>query len=249
MASGLKKYVISLGLLAGLRLYILSKFGLTDFQAAAPGLSKVWIRPRTSDRNMFSDVLLDREYELPLEPPPKFIIDAGANVGYTSAFFATRYPAAQIVAIEPEESNFAQLQKNLLGLNRVTALKKGLWPRVAYLHIDNPDDVKSGFRLAESDMALPGSIEATTIPALMQQFGAEQIDICKIDIEGGECELLSDPDCDAWLSRTRMLIIELHDRFRPDSSAIVDRALARHPHTREHRGDNLIFRMLPQPNR
>lgn len=246
MASGLKKYVKVLGLRSGLRLYLLSKFARSDFELEPPGVRKVWIRPRTSDRNMFSDVLLDREYELPLEPPPRFIIDAGANVGYTSAFFAARYPDARIVAIEPEDSNFQQLQKNLEGLSQVTALKKGLWPRATYLQIDNPTDVKSGFRLIERDGPAPGAIEATTIATLMQQFGAEQIDICKIDIEGGECELLSDPDCDAWLSRTRMLIIELHDRFRPDSSAIVDRALARYPHTREHRGDNLIFRMLPR---
>ncbi|MGF1643403.1 MAG: FkbM family methyltransferase [Thiotrichales bacterium] len=119
---------------------------------------------------MFSDVLLDREYDLPLSPPAKFIVDAGANVGYTSLFMATRHPAAKIVSIEPEESNFLQLQQNVHHLPHVTPLKQGLWPREAYLYIENPDDVNSGFRLAESAMPRPGAIRATTIPALMREL-------------------------------------------------------------------------------
>ena len=244
MAAGFSKYVDRMGLVQGLRLYTLSKYGRQAFPVVAPGLSQpVKVRPRTSDRNMFSDVLLDREYDLPMDPPPRFIIDAGANVGYTSVFMASRHPQARVVAIEPEDSNFAQLSDNVRELPQVTPLKAGLWPREAYLYVENPDDVKSGFRLAESAEPRPGAIKATTIGKLMEQFNADQIDICKIDIEGGECEIFSDPSCHDWLSRTRMLIVELHDRFRPDSSAIVDRALAQHPHTRETKGDNLIFRL------
>lgn len=244
MAAALSKYMGRMGVRQGLRLYLLSKLAREQFAVRLPDYSRpIWVRPKTSDRNMFSDVLLEREYDLPIEPPPKFIIDAGANVGYTSLFMATRHPTARVIAIEPEESNFAQLQRNVSHLPQVTPVKGGLWPREAYLYVENPHDVKSGFRLGESPAARTGSIRATTVSALMKQFGVEQIDICKIDVEGAECEIFSDPACHEWLARTRMLIIELHDRFRPDSSAIVDRALAQHPHSRETRGDNVVFRL------
>lgn len=247
MAASLSQYIGRMGFAQGLRLYGMSKWASTPFEVRLQGFEQpIQVRPRTSDRNMFNDVLLEREYDLPLDPPPRFIIDAGANVGYTSLFMATRHPQARVVAIEPEDSNFEALQRNVRHLPQVTPVKAGLWPREAWLYVANPDDVKSGFRLAESSEPRPGALRATTIPALMRQFGAETIDICKIDIEGGECELLSDPACHEWLSRTRMLIIELHDRFRPDSSAIVDAALTQHPHTRETKGDNLIFRLQPR---
>lgn len=244
MAAGISRYTQVLGTWQGLRLYALSKYASSPFQVRVPDVAEpVWVRPRTSDRNMLSDVLLEQEYDLPMDPPPKFIIDAGANVGYTSSFLASRYPDARIVSIEPEDSNFAQLQKNVGHLNQVQPIKAGLWPREAYLYVANPDDVKSGFRMAESAEPRPDAIRATTIPALMQEFGADTIDICKIDIEGGECEIFADPSCHDWLSKTRMLIIELHDRFRPDSGKLVRAALDQHPHSCEEKGDNLIYRL------
>lgn len=244
MAASLHHYIATLGQYEGLRLYVLSKLANDPFPVRVPGIAQaVQVRPRTSDRNMLSDVLLDREYDLPLDAPPRFIVDAGANAGYTSVFFAHRYPDARIVALEPEESNFSALLANVRRLPQVTPLHLGLWPRVAQLRVENPDDVKSGFRMTECAPDHPGAVRATTLPALMEQFGVEQIDVCKIDIEGGECELFSDPGCDAWLSRTRVLILELHDRYRPDASRIVEQALARHPHMRETRGSNLVYRL------
>lgn len=244
MAAGISRYTETLGLWQGLRLYALSKYASQPFAVQVPDVSHpVWVRPRTSDRNMLSDVLLEQEYDLPLDPPPRFIIDAGANVGYTSAFLASRHPQAQIAAIEPEDSNFAQLTRNLEPFTQVTPIKAGLWPREAYLYVANPGDVKSGFRMAESADPRPDAIAATTIPALMGRFGAQTIDICKIDVEGGECEIFADPSCHEWLAKTRMLIIELHDRFRPDSGELVRAALSQHPHTCEEKGDNLIFRL------
>jgi len=39
------------------------------------------------------------------------IIDAGANIGATSVFYALAVPNAQVVAIEPDAGNFELLQK------------------------------------------------------------------------------------------------------------------------------------------
>jgi tRNA1(Val) A37 N6-methylase TrmN6 len=41
------------------------------------------------------------------------IVDCGANVGMTSIWYARRYPAAVILAIEPEPGNFEILSSTL----------------------------------------------------------------------------------------------------------------------------------------
>ena len=50
-----------------------------------------------------------------------------------------------------------------------------------------------------------------TIPSLLERFGGGGLDIAKIDIEGGELELLTSNL--AWLDRTTAIAIELHDRI------------------------------------
>ena len=40
-------------------------------------------------------------------------IDAGANIGLTSIYFANKFPNAKIVALEPEIDNYIILQKNI----------------------------------------------------------------------------------------------------------------------------------------
>lgn len=37
---------------------------------------------------------------------PRFIVDAGANIGLAAVYFTNRFKDATIVSIEPEQSNF-----------------------------------------------------------------------------------------------------------------------------------------------
>jgi hypothetical protein len=53
------------------------------------------IRPRTTDRFVFEQIFLDRDYELPVHLFPRLILDAGANVGFASIFLQTDILARQ----------------------------------------------------------------------------------------------------------------------------------------------------------
>ena len=68
---------------------------------------------KSSDRGVLRQIFTNREYESVQLTNPLTIIDLGANVGYSSAYFLSRYAEAKVISIEPDPSNFRLLQQNL----------------------------------------------------------------------------------------------------------------------------------------
>ena len=87
----------------------------------------------------------------------------------------------------------------------------------------------------------PGSVAATTIPEILRQSSADKIDLLKLDIEGAELELFS-CGSDVWLGHVRLLVLELHDRFRPGCAQALYTAANGRPFTQEIRGETLFIR-------
>jgi predicted O-methyltransferase YrrM len=52
-------------------------------------------------------------YELPFKKPVRTIVDAGAHIGSSALWFASRYPNARIIAIEPHPATFTFLHENI----------------------------------------------------------------------------------------------------------------------------------------
>ncbi len=240
-SSNFPAYVQRFGAVAGLGLYFRTKLKRGARQISVPGMSHpLYMRTGTSDRSAFNEVIVKRWYDHPFPGAPQLIIDAGANVGYASVRFAELYPNADIVAIEPDRGNFAMLQQNVAPYPRVRGLQCGLWPRTARLVIENPEAKPWAFRVREAREGEP-SFATVGIAKLMADQGAATLDILKLDIEGAERELFSDPGCEEWLSRTNMMFVELHDRIKPGCTQAMETAIARHGFTRQEMGSNLIL--------
>ena len=78
-----------------------------------PGIQHpIFLRVRTTDVSLYSSILRGREYGFDLPFSPRTIVDAGANVGMASIFFAQKYPQAKIIAVEAEASNFAMQKRS-----------------------------------------------------------------------------------------------------------------------------------------
>ena len=85
-----------------------------ELAVALPVLrNPVYIRMRTTDVSVYHEVLICGQYAIDLPFSPKIIVDVGANIGMASLYFATKYPQARIIAIEPETSNFEMLAQNV----------------------------------------------------------------------------------------------------------------------------------------
>jgi hypothetical protein len=88
----------------------------------------LWARTRSSDLYAFLQIFVRREYECLNLIDGDLILDLGANVGYSSAYFLSRYPKSPVVAVEPDPRNFAMLQRNLAPYgSRATVIQAAVW--------------------------------------------------------------------------------------------------------------------------
>ena len=195
-----------------------------ELTARDPGAKhRIHLRIKTSDISVYESVLLRQQYAFELPFVPKVIVDAGANIGMASIYYAKKYPKARVIALEPEASNFAVLARNVKHYPNIVPIHAALWSAdgVAFVRGSetayNPSD-KVGFRVRESE-GMP--VRALTMRTLMSESKIECIDLLKIDVEGTEKRLFK--QCN-WMQRVRCLVIELHDRFEPGCSAAVSRA-------------------------
>jgi len=200
-----------------------------------PGVKNpVHVRSGSTDAETMEACLIRRYYErLNTNGPVRFIIDAGANAGYSAVFFLERYPNAVVVALEPDSENSAIAQKNLAPYgDRCHLLNLAIWPTQTRLSLSRSSrhDSTQVSEAGESG-ELCSSIDPMTI---LTMFGEDRIHIFKCDIEGAEERLFSD-NADEWLCRTDGVAIEIHGRraheivydatLRHDFAAEVDHNL------------------------
>lgn len=198
------------------------------------------LRKATSDVTTFYQCIFHAEYDIELPLDPKVIVDLGANIGLTSAFFKSQYPEAMIVAVEPEQSNFELLEKNLSGLSNVNTVKAGVWKRDAHLRIVDNNQGHYGFTVEEVANESEDSIEAISIESIMTKYKIDFIDVLKVDIEGSEKEVF-EQNTKSWLSKVGVLIVETHDRMKPGTAKSVFTAVNEFSYSFSIKGENLVF--------
>ena len=189
----------------------------------------ITIRHQTPDVLVLDEIFSQREYEFPrpveraLEAAgrPLAVADLGANIGLFGAWVLSRFPDARIVAFEPDPANAAVHARTIEANGRPTS-----WILVKGFAAGAPGTAhfRSG-AFATSGAAREGqaSIEVRAVDVF--QYLAE-IDFLKIDIEGGEWQILADPRF-AQL-RARAIALEYHRDGcpQPDARQAAEQALA-----------------------
>jgi FkbM family methyltransferase len=199
-----------------------------EFKAPIPHSSQeILLRLGTTDVAAFEHVFINDEYGFSLARQPSIILDAGANVGMSAVYFALRYPAATVIAIEPDPTNFAVLSKNARLFPRIAPINAALWSHEGVVRLQDGGAGNWGMRVAETSLSSGVNIRSTTLRTLLEQLAIDQIDLLKIDVEGAECEIFK--DASPWISRVGVICAELHDRFRPGCSKIFEAATAGFP--------------------
>jgi FkbM family methyltransferase len=148
------------------------------------------------------------------EQPIRRIVDVGANIGDETFRFRVFHPDAEIVAIEADPDNAAMLRQNFGGDSRVTVLHRALWPNRGTVRIA-AGPISQASHVADDGVP----VETVTLPELLETYGT--IDVLKIDIEGAERAVFSDPQASRWLRDVRMLIVECPDADAPGTTLIL----------------------------
>ena len=182
-----------------------------------------------SDIFIWQEVFIERANDCVDLETAEWIIDAGANVGYTAVWFAERYPTARIIAIEPEAENFEILCANVAHEPRIIPLCAALTPAgvppqrvVTAVQDSSPAAFQTVDADSSTDSDLSTAVDAVDMDSLLERFGIEHLDLLKMDIEGAEKAVFA--DCTDWIDRVEAIIVEVHDRLLPGCSESFDRA-------------------------
>lgn len=182
------------------------------------------LREESSDVQVFDEVFRRGEYKRFIEQIKKAfgdeaitIVDAGANIGCTTLLLARHFPNARIISIEPNSNNLSQLKKNVIqnGLQtQVCICPYGLWVYDTILYPENDfrDCASWSFALSEQRSKVSEGITCKSLSSIMQECGAQTINVLKMDIEGSEKGFLENPSCiNKVLEDVKVLAIEIHE--------------------------------------
>jgi FkbM family methyltransferase len=173
------------------------------------------IRANSSDIGVFDQIFIEAEYACLNELVDiRLIVDLGANVGYSSAYFLSHFPEAQVIAVEPDPTNFALLERNMSPYgNRVRTVHAGIWSHPTRLVIRNTPYRDGGEwtrQVQECGATEKGDIEGVDLDTLLKRSGHERISLLKIDIEGAEAVIFAQ-NYKSWIDKVSTIVIELHD--------------------------------------
>ncbi len=174
-------------------------------------------------------------------PRSQTFIDLGAFVGrhtVTAYRILRKRKVFRIVAVEPDPNNYRQLEKNIGGFKGIQLVNEAVF-------VSDGEEIDFHVGKGPSGLASSGSVFPTEthvkdgyltgeiirvrtvrLDTLIKRFGLERVDLIKMDIEGAEYPILTDPSLD--LSRVENMVVEVHYRYGSRESQEIMRALAKH---------------------
>jgi FkbM family methyltransferase len=165
-------------------------------------------------------------------PGRSLVIDVGANIGMFALFVKMRYPDAEVLAFEPAPQSAAVLRQNIglhhldgvtvneiaLGATTERAAPFTYYPAIPANSTRYPQEkdlLKTVMARTYSAKAVDRLYTARQITVAMDRLSAflqadRPVDLLKIDVEGGELDVLLGIDPPHW-PLIRQVILEVND--------------------------------------
>jgi FkbM family methyltransferase len=150
------------------------------------------------------------------------ILDVGANEGYYTLNMLSHNPKARVICVEPNPIALGFLKKNITAnklRNRVDIVGKALWsssgkellsviPQVTSIGAIGP--VASSFINTCPERVERIEVSTMTPKKLFESLNIDNVDIMKMDIEGGEEEVLK--ALTGFFPRINKIVLEYHSQ-------------------------------------
>lgn len=207
---------------------------------------KIHYRFNRGDLQSLREVMVENVYACELPFKLRTVLDLGANIGLASVWFAKRIHSTPsgcgsslVLAVEPVLEN-AELAEMNFRSNHIQGevIRAAVGLRSGETWFEARMESNLG-RLVKEHAAGCTRVLRVGIGDLLDRFPTGNVDLVKMDIEGGEEELLSH-DTD-WLAKVKALIVEWHDE-RADSRPLIRKVEAAgfaHLRINNERQDNL----------
>jgi FkbM family methyltransferase len=173
------------------------------------------------DRGTFGEVFVAQCYRSNYRDAT--VVDIGGHKGYFGAY-ALLHGAKTILSYEPEEKNFAALERAAESFRagghewRIARVAVGSFEREADLKVSRNSWSHSLFRVLDREET--GRVQKVRVISLSNTLDeAETLDeriIVKIDVEGSECEIVLGTPIGSWAT-VNELFVEIH-AFAPCST-------------------------------
>lgn len=213
-----------------------------NFKTPCYNTARMFYRENTNDWNTITASMVEDEYHLKaLSPLSGVAIDVGAYVGSVSIALAIDNPGLRIVCVEPVSANIALILKSVEANNlsdRITIIEgaaggpkdkhaKIKWAYAGESHLEHHAFVGNASLLTEYGNT-PGltyresTVECYSLSRLLDIAQQDRISLLKIDCEGDEWRVLTDPAID----RINTITGEWHPssgRTGSDFKALLDK--------------------------
>jgi FkbM family methyltransferase len=153
------------------------------------------------------DILVDADLD-----SDSVVLDVGAYVGDWSLKIFERH-ACTVHAFEPASVALAEAEPRLRGHSSIHLHPYGLGgaDQTARLAVAGPG---SSIYSGTSPMGSFQDIEIRDVAAALDQLGLDEIDLMKVNIEGGEFDLFDRLVESGWMPRVRQTMIQFHEFHR-----------------------------------
>ena len=159
---------------------------------------------------LLKEIFADEVYAVNENATITSVLDIGANIGLSVAYFKTKFPSAKIQCYEPDENSFELLQKNVAEnkWENVKCYKEAVSDKDGFLYaasVDEMASVNSQFTTNSSDEK--NKVPSKDIAVILQQY----FDVIKMDIEGAEWEVFKRIIEDKLITKANHWFVEFHE--------------------------------------
>lgn len=176
---------------------------------------RVAIRTNGSDLDVVDEIFVRGAYYMGITGI-KTVLDLGGNTGLASIYLHIAFPEAKLACVEPVPANIQILRRNI-EMNRVpvSLFEAAVGSEDGTIQFDVSPDPRLG---CVSSAGAPDvkpmetiTVKVISVTTILNELGWDHIDLLKLDIEGGERELLAgNPD---WLRRVGVIVGEGHHGY------------------------------------